>query len=133
MASVHKFWYFLIVIHSFSLTNFNFQTKLYTRDFQKINGLVSLLGTAHGHFRKFCKINAASLSELRVLPSFCFAFKIPDDVAASIHQKPPKKYVRGESKIKGGGLRMFNKFNDLKQFFISSKVPFALRGLEMHG
>ena len=23
MASVHKFWYFLIVIHSFSLTNFN--------------------------------------------------------------------------------------------------------------
>ena len=24
-----------------------------------------------------------SLSELKVLPSFCFAFKIPDDVAAS--------------------------------------------------
>ena len=41
--------------------------------------------------------------------------------------------MRGESKIKGGGLRMFNKFNDLKQFFISSKVPFALRGLDMHG
>ena len=40
-------------------------------------------------------------------------------------------YVRGESKIKGGGLRMFNKFNDLKQLFINSEVPFALRGLKM--
>lgn len=44
-----------------------------------------------------------------------------------------KNYVRGESKIKGDGLRMFNKFDDLKQLFISSEVPFALRGLEMHG
>ena len=30
-----------------------------------------------------------------------------------------KKYVRGESKIKGNGLMMFNKFDDLKQLFIS--------------
>ena len=35
MASVHKFWYFLLVIHSFSLTNFNFWTKLCIRDFKK--------------------------------------------------------------------------------------------------
>ena len=33
MASVHKFWYFLLVIHSFSITNFNSWTKLYIRDF----------------------------------------------------------------------------------------------------
>ena len=41
--------------------------------------------------------------------------------------------MRGESKIKGGGLGMFYKFNDLKQFFISLEVPLALRGLDMHG
>ena len=30
----------------------------------------------------FVKAMPPSLSELKVLPSFCFAFKIPDDVAA---------------------------------------------------
>ena len=35
-------------------------------------------------FEIFVKSMRPSLSELKVLPSFCFAFKIPDDVAASI-------------------------------------------------
>ena len=34
-------------------------------------------------FDIFVKAMPPSLSELKVLPSFCFAFKIPDDVAAS--------------------------------------------------
>ena len=34
-------------------------------------------------FEIFGKAMLTSLSELKVLPSFCFAFKIPDDVAAS--------------------------------------------------
>ena len=34
-------------------------------------------------FEIFVKIMPPSLSELKVLPSFCFAFKILDDVAAS--------------------------------------------------
>ena len=34
-------------------------------------------------FEIFVKAMPPSLSELKVLPSFCFAFKIPDDVAAS--------------------------------------------------
>ena len=34
-------------------------------------------------FEFFVKAMLPSLSELKVLPSFCFAFKIPDDVAAS--------------------------------------------------
>ena len=34
-------------------------------------------------FEIFVKTMPPSLSELKVLPSFCFAFKIPDDVAAS--------------------------------------------------
>ena len=41
-------------------------------------------------FEIFVKSMPPSLSELKVLPSFCFAFKIPDDVAASnpyVHQK----------------------------------------------
>ena len=35
-------------------------------------------------FEIFVKAMPPSLSELKVTPSFCFAFKIPDDVAASI-------------------------------------------------
>jgi hypothetical protein len=34
-------------------------------------------------FENFVKSMPPSLSELKVTPSFCFAFKIPDDVAAS--------------------------------------------------
>ena len=34
-------------------------------------------------FEIFIKAMPPSLSELKVLPSFCFAFKIPDDMAAS--------------------------------------------------
>ena len=34
-------------------------------------------------FEMFVKAMPPSLSELKVLPSFCFAFKIPEDVAAS--------------------------------------------------
>ena len=34
-------------------------------------------------FEIFVKAMPPSLSELKVLPSFCFAFKIPDDVTAS--------------------------------------------------
>ena len=34
-------------------------------------------------FEIFVKAMPPSLSELKVLPSFCFAFKIPDDRAAS--------------------------------------------------
>jgi hypothetical protein len=34
-------------------------------------------------FEIFVKAMPPSLSELKVLPGFCFAFKIPDDVAAS--------------------------------------------------
>ena len=34
-------------------------------------------------FEIFVKAMPPSLSELKVLPSFCFAFKIPDDVVAS--------------------------------------------------
>ena len=35
-------------------------------------------------FAIFVKLVSPSLSELKVTPSFCFAFKIPDDVTASI-------------------------------------------------
>ena len=34
-------------------------------------------------FENFVKSMPPSLSELKVTPSFCFAFKIPDDRAAS--------------------------------------------------
>ena len=35
-------------------------------------------------FEIFVKAMPPSLSELKVLPSFCFTFKIPDDVAVTI-------------------------------------------------
>ena len=34
-------------------------------------------------FANFVKSMPSSLSELKVIPSFCFAFKIPDDVTAT--------------------------------------------------
>jgi hypothetical protein len=34
-------------------------------------------------FENFVKLVSPSLSELKVTPSFCFAFKIPDDVTES--------------------------------------------------
>ena len=34
-------------------------------------------------FENFVKLASPSLSELKVTPSFCFAFKIPDNVTAS--------------------------------------------------
>ena len=47
------------------------------------NGLGFLLGTAHGQFEIFVKAMPPSLSELKVLPSFCFSIKIRDDRTAS--------------------------------------------------
>ena len=35
------------------------------------------------NFENFVKSMPPSLSELKVIPSFCFAFKIPDDVTAT--------------------------------------------------
>ena len=43
-------------------------------------------------FENFVKSMPPSLSELKALPSFCFAFKIPDDVTATtryLKSKPP--------------------------------------------
>ena len=45
-------------------------------------------------FENFVKSMAPSLSELKVLPSFCFAFKIPDDVAASTKEKMLRIAIR---------------------------------------
>ena len=43
-------------------------------------------------FEIFVKAMLPSLSELKVLPGFCFAFKIPDDVAVTtIHMYVQKK------------------------------------------
>ena len=40
------------------------------------------------NFEIFVKSMTASLLELKVTPSFCFAFKIPDDVTATIIYNP---------------------------------------------
>ena len=44
-------------------------------------------------FEIFVKAMLPSLLELKVLPSFCFAFKIPDDVAASIIYTVPLIFI----------------------------------------
>ena len=43
-------------------------------------------------FEIFVKAMPPSLSELKVLPSFCFAFKIPDDRAVTNVYKPITVY-----------------------------------------
>ena len=45
-------------------------------------------------FENFVKLVSPSLSELKVTPSFCFAFKIPDDVTASIIYCTKKYYTQ---------------------------------------
>ena len=50
-------------------------------------------------FENFVKAMPPSLSELKVIPSFCFAFKIPDDVTAT-----NKQYMFSAAYIKVQGL-----------------------------
>ena len=45
-------------------------------------------------FENFVKLVSPSLSELKVTPSFCFAFKIPDDVTASNLYPASEKIMR---------------------------------------
>ena len=45
-------------------------------------------------FEIFVKAMPPSLSEIKVRPSFCFAFKIPDDVAASTKEKMLRIAIR---------------------------------------
>ena len=56
--------------------------KLGGIDFTKFSKL-SMCSAGVVSFEIFVKAMPPSLSELKVLPSFCFAFKIPDDMAAS--------------------------------------------------
>ena len=72
-----NFGIFYFFIHSFSLTNLNFWTKLYIQDFGLENrwpGLSPMVS-----FENFVNSMLPSLSALKVTPSFCFAFKIPDN------------------------------------------------------
>ena len=53
---------------------------------QRIYGYLSEFASEALHiviFEDFVKSMTSCLSKLKVTPSFCFAFKIPDDVAAS--------------------------------------------------
>ena len=47
-----------------------------------------------------------SLSELKVTPSFCFAFKIPDDVTASIMYVQVKDINEVGNKMARNGRKM---------------------------
>ena len=53
-------------------------------------------------FENFVKSMPRSLSELKVTPIFCFAFKIPDDVTASnnygVHKSPQLMHQDFEQK-----------------------------------
>ena len=60
-------------------------------------------------FEIFVKAMPPSLSELKVLPSFCFAFKIPDDRAVTSMYVPANLEVmnpvcKGRYPCKGVGL-----------------------------
>ena len=61
-------------------------------------------------FEIFVKSMLPSLSELKVLPSFCFAFKIPDDVAVTTEYHSLTKIILGDMKLK---------FNEAPKFLSS--------------
>ena len=69
-------------------------------------------------FEIFVKAMPPSLSELKVLPSFCFAFKIPDDVTATrlcilllISSSEDKIWLHLMTKVHS---KYFNMLNDAK-------------------
>jgi hypothetical protein len=54
-----------------------------------------------------------SLSELKVIPSFCFAFKIPDDVTATNIHHYQEDY----------DLFHIKNFRNLAKFNLKSRIP----------
>jgi hypothetical protein len=79
MASVHKFWYFLLVTHSFTLKNLIFGLNFTYEIFRKVMAWALHMVS----FENFVKSMPPSLSELKVTPSFCYPFKIADNPTAS--------------------------------------------------
>ena len=67
-------------------------------------------------FEIYVKAMPPSLSELKVLPSFCFAFKIPDDVAASTKQGTCKYYCSGYT-VQDGFLKLGLAYIERKPVF----------------
>ena len=82
-------------------------------------------------FEIFVKAMPPSLSELKVLPSFCFAFKIPDDVTASIRDMVPffrklSLHPRALFALQGGLVGYFIFFVLVGTYFMCSfcLIPF---------
>ena len=91
MASVHKFWYFLLVTYSFSLKILIFGLNSTYEIFRKAMAWASSQALHMVSFETFVKSMPPSLSELKVTPSFCFPFKIPDDPTET-------RYIVGQTK-----------------------------------
>ena len=92
MASVHKFWYFLLVTYLFSLKILIFGLNFTYDIFRTVMAWASSQALHMVSFENFVKSMPPSLSELKVIPSFCFAFKIPDDVTATNTYKVLDKF-----------------------------------------
>jgi hypothetical protein len=75
-------------------------------------------------FENFVKSMPPSLSELKVIPIFCFAFKIPDDVTATNTQRKLLYFVNRQSGKKGQNLTFKVNFpcKNLSDFFFRLKI-----------
>ena len=75
-------------------------------------------------FEIFVKAMPPSLSELKVLPSFCFAFKIPDDRARTIIYVSSETFIELDQIAKCHNFSAFivGKSWCLKNFFFVEKM-----------
>ena len=74
---------FYMLFTQFLVTNFNFGLNFTYEIFRKVNVQASSQTLHMVSFENFVKAMTPSLLELKVTPSFLFAFKIPDDVTAT--------------------------------------------------
>ena len=77
-------------------------------------------------FEIFVKAMLPSLSELKVLPSFCFAFKIPDDVAVTNPQCLSQPSSRKENSARKSNGLGFSVNIPLLIFFDTRYLTFVL-------
>ena len=86
-------------------------------------------------FEIFVKAMPPSLSELKVTPSFCFAFKIPDDRAVTTIYHKTVNYTRNSNKVElhielnsiahSGTALKPNKTENVSPAFIKFCLPFG--------
>ena len=83
-------------------------------------------------FENFVKSMPPSLSELKVTSSFCFAFKIPDDVAVTSKDEPSKQLSCSPHTLMKKRILNFHDFFSQSDFGVVPKPVSSVISDSMH-